>query len=82
MPYSQFIETGIGLVFIYCLTSIMISGIHELFVAILAERGKQMKNALYVALNDPLNKICVERIYNHPLVVTLKEHEGRFLIKN
>ncbi|HXC06211.1 MAG TPA: hypothetical protein VNZ86_15745 [Bacteroidia bacterium] len=72
---SQFIEVGIGIVFIFLLMSIFVSGINELIASILSNRGKQLKEAITLALNDPINKDWAEKLYNHPLIDTLRKSE-------
>lgn len=74
---SQFIEVGIGLVFVYLLMSIMVSAVNEAFVSFRSHRGKELKDALTLALDDNQNKNWVELIYDHPLIDTLKKSEKR-----
>jgi hypothetical protein len=63
MLNSQFIEVGIGLVFIFLLMSILVSGINEMLASILSHRGKQLKDAISLALNDPINKDWAAKLY-------------------
>ncbi|HXC04239.1 MAG TPA: hypothetical protein VNZ86_05760, partial [Bacteroidia bacterium] len=72
---SQFIEVGIGIVFIFLLLSILVSGINELISSFYSHRGKQLQEAISSALTDPLNKDWASKLYNHPLINTLKKSE-------
>ena len=74
---SQFIEVGIGLVFIFLLMSIMVSGLNEIIAAILDHRGKHLKDAIDTALKDPINKDWSNMLYNHPLIDTLKRSDKK-----
>lgn len=74
---SQFIEVGIGIVFIFLLMSIMVSGINEIIVAMFDHRGKHLKDAINTALKDPINKDWSTLLYNHPLIDTLKKSEKK-----
>lgn len=77
MINSQFIEVGIGLVFVFLLLSIMVSGINEAIVSLLDHRGKQLKDAIFIALNDPSNKNWTDLMYKHPLIDSLKKSEKK-----
>jgi hypothetical protein len=72
---SQFIEVGIGLVFIFLLMSIMVSGLNEIITSLFGHRGKHLKEAIDKALQDPANKNLSDLIYDHPLVDKLKKTE-------
>ena len=77
MAHSQFIEVGIGLVFVFLLMAIMVSAANELLITVFSQRGKFLRNALGEALNDPQNKNYAELIYDHPLIDTLKYSQKR-----
>ncbi|MFI5151091.1 MAG: hypothetical protein ACHQRM_15255 [Bacteroidia bacterium] len=74
---SQFIEVGIGIVFIFLLMSILVSGIHELIASFFSHRGKQLKEAILHALQDPSSKDWAAKLYKHPLIDTLRKSEKR-----
>ncbi len=74
---SQFIEVGIGLVFVFLLMSIMVSGLNEIIVSIFNHRGKHLKDAITTALQDPANKDWTNLVYDHPLVDTLKKTDKK-----
>lgn len=77
MLNSQFIEVGIGLVFVFLLMSIMVSGINEVIVSALDHRGRQLKDAIATALKDPTNKDWTNLLYKHPLIDSLKKSEKK-----
>jgi hypothetical protein len=74
---SQFIEVGIGLVFVYLLMAVMVSAINEIYMSLRAKRGRFLSQALETALNDPQNKNWAKIMYDHPLIDILKRSEKR-----
>ena len=74
---SQFIEVGIGLVFVFVLMAVMVSALNEMVMSVFARRGRFMKKALGEALDDPLNKHWSQLLYDHPLIDKLKRSEKR-----
>ncbi len=77
MNHSQFIEVGIGLVFVFLLMSIMVSAGNEFITTVISKRGKFLRKALGSALNDPQNMNYAELLYDHPLIDTLKFSQKR-----
>lgn len=77
MFQSQFIEVGIGLVFVFLLMSIMVSGLNEIIVSVFDHRGKHLKDAIDTALKDPVNKDWTNILYDHPLIDTLKKSDKK-----
>jgi hypothetical protein len=74
---SQFIEVGIGLVFVFLLMAVMVSAVNEMAMSVFSQRGKFMKKAVRDALDDPFNKHWSQLVYDHPLIDRLKRSERR-----
>ncbi|MCC7303154.1 MAG: hypothetical protein IT233_10975 [Bacteroidia bacterium] len=77
MNHSQFLEVGIGLVFVFLLMAIMVSAAGEFITTVISKRGKFLRDALQRALNDPMNKNYAELLYDHPLIDVLKFSQKR-----
>lgn len=74
---SQFIEVGIGLVFVFLLMSIMVSAANEMIMSLFSRRGRFLKESISEAIDDPLNKNWSQLLYDHPLIDKLKKSERR-----
>jgi hypothetical protein len=75
MLQSQFLETGIGIVFIFLLMAIMVSSLHDILFSWFSHKGKFMLKALRLALNEDQNCQWAELVYDHPRIDTLKKSQ-------
>lgn len=75
---SQFIEVGIGLIFVFLLMAIMVSASNEVLMSVFRSgRGPFLKKAISAAIDDPLNKDWSKLLYDHPMIDMLKKSEKR-----
>jgi predicted chitinase len=72
MQLSDSLEVGIGLSFIFFLSSLVLASIHEMIETVLKARGKYLFDGICELFNDPARLADGERIakviYQHPLV--------------
>ena len=77
MPDSQFLDVGIGLVFILLLMSILTSSVNDFIISIRAQKGKELKDSISMALYDSSNQNWAELFYDAPVIDSMKRSEKR-----
>jgi hypothetical protein len=62
---SSFLDTAIGIIFVFLLLSLIASTINEIVFSTLSMRGRFLLRGLKTLLNDPTATGLVSQIYNH-----------------
>lgn len=79
MEISTFLEVGISLIFVYLLSSILVSNLHEVLASAQNQRGKLLVKAMELILNDGrLNKNFAHLLYSHPQVERTRKNRARW----
>lgn len=73
---SSFLDTAIGIVFVFLLLSLIASTINELVLSFLSMRGKMLLQGIATLLNDENVEGLVQEIYNHGEIYGL--YKGEF----
>jgi hypothetical protein len=76
MPFSDSLEVGIGLSFIFFLSSLVLASIHELIEVVAKARGQYLFNGIIELLDDPnlvfgparSGEAFTKIIYHHPVI--------------
>ena len=74
MQFSDSLEVGIGLSFIFFLSSLVLASIHEMIETVFKARGRYLFDGICELFNDPLSTVAVggesvaKTIYQHPLI--------------
>src|ERR1700761_1682910 len=75
MQISDSLEVGIGLSFIFFLSSLVLASIHELIETVLKARGANLFNGIVEMLHDPKivksGEQAAKTLYEHPLIRSL-----------
>jgi hypothetical protein len=72
---SSFIDTAIGISFVFLLLSLIASTVNEIILSLLRMRGRDLLAGLKTLLNDDDATGLVKRLYNHGLVYGLFKGE-------
>src|SRR6266404_7474071 len=65
MLASSFLDTAIGIIFVFLLLSLIASSINEIILSLLNMRGRMLLDGIKVLLNDSDATGLVSQIYNH-----------------
>jgi len=76
MLASSFLDTAIGIIFVFLLLSIIATTINEVILSLVNMRGRMLLDGIKNLLNDPKAEGMVKQIYNHGAVYGL--YRGEF----
>src|SRR5262245_31720462 len=68
---SATLDTGIGLIFVYLLVSLIVSAANELLAALFKWRAETLVAGIRELLQDPTMTGLVRNFYEHPLIGSL-----------
>jgi hypothetical protein len=75
MLASTFIDTAIGIAFVFLLLSLIASTVNEIFLSLLNTRGRELLKGLKTLLNDDDATSLVKSVYNHGQIYGLFQGE-------
>jgi hypothetical protein len=76
MLASSFLDTAIGIVFVFLLLSLIASTVNEIILSTISMRGRYLLRGLKTLLNDAKATGLVSQIYNHGQIFGL--YQGNF----
>lgn len=76
MLNSPILDVAISMIFIFCLLSVLTSGVTEFIMSLFSKRGKDLRWSIEMILKDPNNKNWAEMMYDHSMIDGLKETDN------